>query len=499
MFGFKPNRRVTPDDLGIFNKGIRKEGITRPANLFNRDECRSGYVVAPSGGAINPHIEYAVSDYIEIKPSTVYAWLYIFRMAFYTENKNYISTVNGNSTAISGGTVKTPTTAKYIRMCVTKSRIPSAQFVEGYSLTQYEHGYGSIDRVFLPRSYTRNRWISYPMIDMDISGVFSKNVTIPDSYTAIMASNSTTVYDAYDALVSAYPTYITKTLLCNETSPNALPVYQYRFTPVSPSGTFMHKVLKPKLLILSGAHGNEKAAVWTLYNVMNNICNAWAADPLLEAIRFNFDLIVVPLVNPYGYDNNQRKNYNGVDLERNFPAGWTSGNVEDVAYGGTAPLTEIECQKLNSILLEEAVAPDPTEEMLPTLLGVISFHNGAGESYPFLWAIGKNAFISNIIRNHYQRMDRKWKKDYSTFIDQDYDVFIGHSIGEAPGGSIAYQADYYGIKGALTYEIGEKVSADPATAPFDSNTMTMGYEAFINFLLMFTNELMKYWDKQSNL
>jgi hypothetical protein len=503
MFGFKPNRKVTPDDLGIFTKGSTQEGNVIYPNLFNRDKCKRGYAIASAGGGLITNAEYMVSDYIVIEPSTVYSWFKIFRMAFYDQNKAYISHTDGSTVSNSSGIVTTPTTAKYVRFSVSSvaTHYMSAQFCKGRSVPQYEHAYGTINRTFLPHNYTRNRYTNYPMVDSDISGVFNKNVTIADSSVAIAESTATTVYDSYDALVTAYPTYITKTLLCNETSGDALPVYQYRFKPVLPTGTFMSRTMLPKLLILSGVHGNEKAAVWTLYNVLNNICNAWSTDPLLQALRFNFDLIVIPLVNPYGYNNDQRKNFNGVDLNRNYPAGWELRSAAAIDYGGTSPLTEIECQKINLILREQVTSEPWSGERLSTLLGVIDFHNfGASiNGYSFLWAVGCSVFMSNLIRNHYQRMDRKWKADFPGFINADYDVFIGDSTGEAPGGSVIYQANYYGIKGAVSYEIGDKVEADPTSTRFDSNTMTMGYEAFVNWLLMFSNELMKHWHRQDNL
>ena len=87
-------------------------------------------------------------------------------------------------------------------------------------------------------------------------------------------------------------------------------------------------------------------------------------------------------------------------------------------------------------------------------------------------------------------MDRKWKKEYP-FMSQNYDEFIGtvDTGGGLPGGSLAAQANSYGIRGSLTFEICDYVRANPNGSRFDSNVMTMGYEAFVNFLLKSSFEL----------
>lgn len=316
------------------------------------------------------------------------------------------------------------------------------------------------------------------VIDIPINKVFNTNVKLPDLSNTIRDSSSDDIYALYDELMAQHPTYITKTLLGTESSPDALPIYKYEFKPIRPSTSIETK--QAKYLIASGTHP-EKMGVWALYKTMENICNNWREDELLEALRFNVCFIIIPVVSPWSYDYNSRTNYNGVDIARNFSAGWKESKFGSNTYGGPSPFSENEAKLVYQMMLEN-----------PDLLGVIDFHNffGSKDNYIFLWGVCANQYTRNICMSLIQRMDRKWKREYP-FINQDMDCFIGNTEGIASGGSMAAQAHEMGFKGALTFEVCERVSADKSGSKHDSNALTMAYEAFINFLLMLTIEFTK--------
>src|SRR5690606_15233845 len=72
------------------------------------------------------------------------------------------------------------------------------------------------------------------------------------NYLTDMSAN---IYAKYDALVSAHPSYIKKTLLGNDGT-GALPIYQYEFLPYEASLRASEFEGLPKVLLTSGAHGN---------------------------------------------------------------------------------------------------------------------------------------------------------------------------------------------------------------------------------------------------
>ena len=64
------------------------EGFTKSKNLFNPKHIIPGYYLAPGTGALIPHSEYFVSEYIPIKPNTSYTGLVFY--TFYDINFNII-------------------------------------------------------------------------------------------------------------------------------------------------------------------------------------------------------------------------------------------------------------------------------------------------------------------------------------------------------------------------------------------------------------------------
>jgi len=85
------------------------------------------------------------------------------------------------------------------------------------------------------------------------------------------------------------------------------------------------------ILMFASIHGNERAG-----------------KPLLNKFQTYLEenctllrgktVIIIPVVNPDGLAKNKRFNINGVDLNRNFPA----GNRENDKHGGSFALSEIE-------------------------------------------------------------------------------------------------------------------------------------------------------------
>lgn len=68
---------------------------------------------------------------------------------------------------------------------------------------------------------------------------------------------------------------------------------------------------KQNILISAGVHGNESAGVATALNfIQNNIHNA--------LIRNNFNIVIIPYLNPGGLKKNLRRLNNDIDLNRTF-------------------------------------------------------------------------------------------------------------------------------------------------------------------------------------
>lgn len=166
----------------------------------------------------------------------------------------------------------------------------------------------------------------------------------------------------YDGLMTGAETgYITKNNLGAasgaDVNDNTYNIYEYVFSPRKTWTYIASPALKhnPKILIDGGIHGSERNSVFALYCLAYDIVHNWADNPILAELRNNVELHIVPVVNPYGFDNNGRLNANDVDLNRNFPSNnWVlvpPSDGELNASGITGPLDQPETQAISKWIL----------------------------------------------------------------------------------------------------------------------------------------------------
>lgn len=182
--------------------------------------------------------------------------------------------------------------------------------------------------------------------------------SVPHNKTSQMTLDE--IISGYDELVEAYPNYVTKTLLGNDTS-ETYPIYRYDFYPTVPRIEGSVKVLShsytkkdyPTIIMDACIHGAERPCAKAMLNLMTLIANA-NDNSILGWLRNNIHFVIIPVLNTWGYANDNRNNSNGVDLNRNFPVYWEFGDStnENDRYKGESPLSEKEAEYLNDIFTE---------------------------------------------------------------------------------------------------------------------------------------------------
>ena len=83
---------------------------------------------------------------------------------------------------------------------------------------------------------------------------------------------------------------------------------------------------------------------------MRDLLNNYADSEALTWIKSNLHLIIIPVANPYGFDNLTRKNANDVDLNRNWNPGWEAGSPSDSDYGGASAFDQPETQAIKTVI-----------------------------------------------------------------------------------------------------------------------------------------------------
>lgn len=173
---------------------------------------------------------------------------------------------------------------------------------------------------------------------------------VADSYENSAFSWNTKYADymaLWKSLVANHTDYVTETVL--GVASDGQTIYLYDFKPIRISN---QKKPIPKIIIVCGQHGGETANIFGLYYFVDNILNRWNKHPSLEYLRNHVELMIIPVLNTYGFDNQSYKNANGVNLNRNYDSNWIlETDTTSLQYGGASPFDQTETQIVRDLLL----------------------------------------------------------------------------------------------------------------------------------------------------
>jgi len=121
------------------------------------------------------------------------------------------------------------------------------------------------------------------------------------------------------------------------------------------------------MLVDSGMHAREWIAMMVGACIADRLLRGYDHDARLRAFVDRTELVVIPVVNPDGYEHSwQRDRYwrknrrggHGVDLNRNFGVAFggagSSGSTASQVYRGTAPFSEPESEALRRFIEAES-------------------------------------------------------------------------------------------------------------------------------------------------
>jgi hypothetical protein len=146
---YEPYKYVMKDlrlDSTVFQEQIDSSQISiikskeskRSNNLVDPQKYNIDVYANATSGVLSSSASYNATDYIEIKPSTVYSRSYSHQMAFYDSAKVFISGIAALSPANQSSSFTTPSTAKYMRLTTDKANSNSFMVNEGSQLLPYE-------------------------------------------------------------------------------------------------------------------------------------------------------------------------------------------------------------------------------------------------------------------------------------------------------------------------------------------------------------------------
>lgn len=154
------------------------------------------------------------------------------------------------------------------------------------------------------------------------------------------------LYAAYDELLESFSDYVTKNEIGEDEDGTKL--YEYVFSNETTYNSRGQRskdttVAKSEILIITGVHGYERVSITATYLFCKNLCEC---NEKLGEIRNRFVFRVVPVVCPYGFDNDSRTNKNGVNINRNFAKYWYESGTGTFDYSGPTAASELETQAI---------------------------------------------------------------------------------------------------------------------------------------------------------
>lgn len=168
----------------------------------------------------------------------------------------------------------------------------------------------------------------------------------------IINANISDIYSRYDLDVGEYMNrklvgYGSSSLGENDFS---LPIYEYEiYNPINDVAGVSSISGENNLInvgIVGGLHGNEKGSVYSIYEMVHQMLKN-NNDKLNQILSF-FKINIIPISNPWGFNNYSRRNARDVDLNRNFSYNWEDGGN----YKGSEPYSELESKLLRQWILE---------------------------------------------------------------------------------------------------------------------------------------------------
>lgn len=293
------------------------------------------------------------------------------------------------------------------------------------------------------------------------------------------------IYQLYDELLDRYPQRMQKRLLgygydFQGQVSEEYPIYEYSLLPLETPqkvqlGEDTSLMPAPVILLLSGVHGTERAAIYGLYQVIHQALTNPNRHLRLHRMQAAFAFKILPLANPGGYNKPSRENPRGIDLNRNFGMGQPSQAYSEVE-------TQIICQWLANNQGSWAF---------------FDFHNFIRDFLPdrhpamSSYHISPNPKLNQVYSEFIRKLSPLWREKYLSAYSDAGEIAYGFLLGKGYNQLPTTVNEAYHRYGYSLAAIIESSNQDPNDLRvFDSETVIeFTVDIYMNYLLDVTEAL----------
>ena len=474
-----------------------KNSLVSGYNLFNPATAEASTLISVTG-EITPDDSYFASDYIPVSEG-VYTILGTHsvsapftHVSYYTKDKAFIRRVDiaytyQGSEDSDKLLITIPSGVALVRLNgnIGTAYERNRMFIKGDipEDTAYDTGETTLTKVKLAQDVRFDARTPRFRTDTDISGTFHTNIVAHEAERPYTRFNSAQVYERYDALAALYPDNIETFELGTDALGNRMAYYKVTAPKIDAD---MNQKL-PLVFINCGLHGGERISTTVMYRIIEQMLTNWRSSDVLQSLKFNMDLLVLPVSNPSGWNTRTRQNHKGVDINRNFPTGWGTQHENS----GDSPFSEPESRAIAKV-----IADNEGIDMF------WDFHNFSGgpesgsytwipitsKCYPYLKATAKSIIskITHLIQRDYDYVPESW--------------VAGWVSGNPPSGWAQDYAAEQGIPFSTTFELcsylypyAEHIDIELFNElAHDEVHSKVMYEATVTALITFLTELQRY-------
>ena len=312
----------------------------------------------------------------------------------------------------------------------------------------------------------------------DVNNLLNNNCYVFKGEIPSIPNSHIEVYNMYDSLVSKYPHNVSASILGNNLVGNEIKAYT--FTSPLVTNNVGERVDRGTIIITCCIHGDERSTATQLYLFLKEMLES-KPPSILHQLKCKYRIKVIPVCNPYGYDNNSRFNSNGIDLARNFNANWIqNGKLGDYEYSGQSVASEKEVQ-----LIQNYISSNIQSELL------IDIHNtaqGDEEYKPELdWEF---TWVNTPTNNSYRA--KQLRQIYQTSI-QELSELWSNRHSELEKGKVYGMYHHFNLANITEYGLKNNINSIQIETSwqvkkvdderFGHNTVRIGTELIGNFLI----------------
>lgn len=288
----------------------------------------------------------------------------------------------------------------------------------------------------------------------------SFTLDVPDCSDIIPGLKVAEMYSLWDELVAQYPYYLTSTDIGYDES------YTYMMRKICLGTTDFDK---KKVIVVANIHGREGDShipAYLMYWLANYILTNKETSELAQYILSNFYFVIIPIGNPWGFDNETYGNSNNINLNRNFDAGFVPNSTgSGSALSGNNAASEAETQNI------QAVIDDNKDAWM-----FVDFHSHPEPIGSMTWNRDMEQLLP--MKNHILEEQCAIIMEYCKLVGNDY---ITLEVSSSYKGLSKNYADKRGIKRSLTIEAAAS-HPDEHWHSFGTKAMTAAARLFVSLL-----------------